>query len=71
MKKTKIVHTTLREKRHKILASVLPEVRKLVNKYDLAGVQAAVKVIYSERIAEKELKKAEEKVLALKRKLSN
>ena len=68
-KTTKVYQTTNLEKRRKLLATVLPEVRKLVSKYDLASVQGAVKTLYNERQAEKELRMAEAKVEALKKKL--
>lgn len=56
--------------RRNLSSKALPEVRKLVNKYDLASVQSAVKAMYDERKAAKELKEAEAKVQALKNKLS-
>ena len=57
------------EKRRKLANQVLPYVRKLVKKYDLSAVNSAIKMIYDERLAEKELQKAEEKVEALKNKI--
>jgi len=56
-------------KRRLMMKEALPEVRKLVAKYDLASVQAAVKSLYDNRRAEQELKSAELKVAELKRKL--
>jgi hypothetical protein len=41
-------------------------VKRLVAKYDLAAVQAALKDLYENRKAEKELKEAEAKVQALR-----
>lgn len=67
--KKKIVKKSNLEKRRELAAATLPEVRKLVKKYDLAAVQAAVKALYDNRRAEKELADAEAKVEALKRKL--
>lgn len=61
---------TYREKRQIIHKDVLPEVRKLVAKFDLASVQSAVKTMYEERKAQNELKAAERKVEELKRKVS-
>lgn len=69
MKKVKIVRITNVEKRNHMRSAVLTHVRKLVGKFDLAAVQAAVKVIYDERSAEKELKEAMAKVESLKKKL--
>lgn len=57
------------EKRRALSAAVLPEVRKLVQKYDLASVQAAVKSLYENRRAEKELADAEARVASLKKRL--
>jgi N-methylhydantoinase B/oxoprolinase/acetone carboxylase alpha subunit len=53
-----------------MISAALPEVRKLVAKYDLASVNAAIKSLYENRKAERELREAEEKVAALKKKLS-
>lgn len=50
--------------------NVLPAVRKLVKSFDLASVQAAIKVLYDERKAAQQLKEAERKVAELKRKLN-
>lgn len=61
---------SLREKRQSLKARVLPELRKLVYKYDLAAVQGAVKALYDERKAQKELLAAEKNVAELKRKLN-
>ena len=61
---------TNREIRHNMARNVLPSIRKLVLKFDLPAVQHAVKILYDERAAAKELKKAEQKVLDLKKKLS-
>jgi len=58
------------QKRRELIAQAIPEVRKLVKKYDLASVQAAIKSLYDERKAEKALKDAEAKVVALKSRLS-
>ena len=65
----KVVRKSNLEKRREMKAEALPEVRKLVAKYDLASVQAAVKDLYENRKAEKELKEAEAKVLALRKKI--
>lgn len=56
--------------RREMIADALPEVRKLVAKYDLAAVQHAVKILYDNRKAERELAQAEAKVQALKNKLA-
>lgn len=69
-KNSKTARISNLEKRRAYLSNVLPKVRKLVSEFDLAAVQAAVKTLYSERTAEKELRAAEAKVEALKRKLS-
>lgn len=68
-KSTKTVRVNNVQKRRALLASALPEVRKLVAKYDLASVQAAVKTLYENRQAERELKEAEKKVAELRKKL--
>ena len=57
------------EKRRKMMHEALPEVRKIVAKYDLASVQSALKSLYDNRKAEKELAEAEAKVLALRKKI--
>lgn len=57
------------EVRQKMAYQALPEVRKLVAKYDLPAVQNAVNALYDERKASKELRDAELKVLSLKKKL--
>ncbi len=57
------------QKRRELASEALPEVRKLVGKFDLASLNNAVKMIYAERLAQKELKEAEEKVEALKKKI--
>lgn len=51
--------------------NALIEIKKLVSKYDLASVQNAVKQLYDERKANKELQEAEAKVQALKKKLTS
>ena len=66
----KIVRKSTLEKRREMKNAVLPAVRKLVAQYDLPSVQAAVKVLYENRKAEKELRDAEAKVEALKKKLA-
>ena len=60
---------TKQETRRNMRANVLPAIRKLVTQFDLASVQSAVKVLYDERAATRELEKAEAKVEALKKKL--
>jgi len=60
---------TTREMRRSLASKALPEVRKLVAKFDLPSVNNAVKMIYAERVAANELKKAEQKVQELQRKL--
>lgn len=70
MKKIKFVRPSNLQKRRALVSNALPEVRKLVSRFDLASVQAAIKSLYDERKAEKELKDAEAKVMALKNKLS-
>ncbi len=70
MKNKKANRTSTRDKRQMLRAQALPEVRKMVSKYDLASVQAAVKVLYEERTAQKQLEFAERKVAELKSKLS-
>lgn len=67
--KKKIIRTTNVERRRALALAVLPSVRKLVRKFDLAAVQAAVKAIYLERTAERELHEAEKRVQTLKNKL--
>lgn len=62
---------TKREQRRSLANAALPEVRKLVAKFDLAAVNNAIKAIYSERVAANELKKAEIRVQELKKKLGN
>jgi hypothetical protein len=69
-KTTRVYQVSNLEKRRKLLATALPEVRKLVSRYDLASIQGAVKTLYNERQADKELRLAEAKVEALKKKLS-
>lgn len=70
MKTTKkFVRMSNLDKHRKMIAAALPEVRKLVAKYDLSAVNAAVKNLYDNRKAERELAAAEAKVNALKRKL--
>ena len=68
MKKHITLPTRL-EKRRAMALNVLPAIRQLVKRFDLAAVQAAVKVLYTERQAEADLKKAEAKVLSLKKTL--
>ena len=58
------------EERRNLAKGALPLVRKLVEKFDLASVNNAVKMIYDERTAERNLKNAEAQVAALKKKLS-
>jgi len=65
----KVVRYTNLEKRRAMTRNALPEVRKIVAKYDLAAVQSAVKSLYDNRKAERELEKAEQKVEELKRRL--
>jgi hypothetical protein len=60
---------SLREKRQGLKMAVLPEVRKLVGKSDLAAVGAALNAIRDERKAQRALRIAEAKVEELKRKL--
>ncbi len=69
MKAKKVVRVSNLQKRRALIAAVLPDVRKLVRKYDLSIVHAAVKQLYEQRAAEKELLDAERKVSALKKKL--
>lgn len=69
MKKNKIVRPSNLEKRRTMATNALPAVRKLVSMFDLASIQSAVKALYDERKAGKELKEAEAKVAALKNKL--
>ena len=54
-----IKRITNRERRQALAKQVFPDVRKLVLKFDLAAVHNAVKAIYDERTAQKELLKAE------------
>jgi len=65
----KVVRMSNLEKRRKMMHEALPEVRKIVAKYDLASVQSALKSLYDNRKAEKELAEAEAKVLALRKKI--
>jgi hypothetical protein len=59
MKSTKkIVRTSNLQKHRKMISAALPEVRKLVAKYDLASVNAAIKSLYENRKAERELREA-------------
>lgn len=58
-----------RKVRQSLVAKALPDVKKLVNRYDLASVNSAVKALYEEKKADKELKDAEAKVAQLKSKL--
>lgn len=58
------------ESRRILAKNALPEVRKLVAKFDLPSVQHAVKMMYDERSAAKALRDAEAKVIELKRKLA-
>lgn len=58
------------QKRRNLAMAALPEVRKLVAKYDLASVQSAVKNLYENRKAESELRAAEKKVIELKNRLT-
>ena len=60
---------TNRQVRRDLAASALVDVRKIVKKFDLPAVQAAVKALYDERKAAKELEKAEKKVAELRKKL--
>ncbi len=71
VKTTKKAKISTLEKRRALLASAIPEVRKLVRKYDLPAVQSAVRALYEERSAAKQLREAEAEVAALKRKLGN
>lgn len=57
------------EVRRELAAGALGDIRKLMKKYDLAAVQAAVKMLYDEKAAQRKLKEAEANVQALKRKL--
>ncbi len=68
-KKVTVIRKSNLEKRREMARLALIEVKKLVAKYDLAAVQNAVKSLYDERKANKELMEAEAKVNALKRKL--
>jgi 2-phospho-L-lactate guanylyltransferase (CobY/MobA/RfbA family) len=68
-RKVRLTNITNREKRRNLINAVLPDVRKLVEKYDLAAVQGALKNLYENRKAEKELKEAEQKVEALRKKI--
>jgi len=54
--------------RRSLVDAALVDVRKLVKKYDLPSVNSAVKVLYDERKADKELRDAEAKVAALRKK---
>jgi len=58
------------EIRQNMRTNVLPHVRKLVKMFDLPSVQGALKVLYEERTAARQLKEAEKKVAELKKKLS-
>lgn len=60
---------TAREVRRELAGAALVEVRKIVKKFDLPAVQAAVKALYDERNAAKELREAEAKVALLRKKL--
>jgi len=49
--------------------AALPGVKKLVSQFGLAAVNNAVRTLYAERTAEKELRAAEQKVAELKKKI--
>lgn len=68
MKNKKVLKTN-RDIRREMCSQAVPEVRKLVKRFDLASVQSAVKALYNEKAAEKELDAAEKKVAALKKTL--
>lgn len=57
------------ERRRSLIQSALPDVRRLVAKYDLAAVQSAVKVLYDERKADVALRAAEAKVAELRKRV--
>lgn len=59
------------QQRQAMAKNVLPKVRKLVNEFDLPAVNRAVKMLYEERQAERELKEAEKKAEELRKKLGN
>lgn len=65
----KSLRFTRQQKRQALRTNALPAIRQLVKRFDLPAVQAAVKMLYDERRAEKELHDAERKVESLKRKL--
>lgn len=67
--KKKVAKKSNLEVRRDLIKRALPEVKKLVAKYDLASVQSAVKVLYENRRAEQELRAAEKKAADLRKRL--
>jgi len=67
--KNKVAKKSALEEHRARIRAVLPAVRKLVADYDLPSVQAAVKTLYEERKAARELAAAEKRVAELKKKV--